>query len=414
MALPVATTVAKKVGGAKLAKIIVLACLGFITAMVMVSTMLVAAVATYLYGTPCNVALLGGELGCSAGGSSSTSTGSLSITISSQQPAESAYALAHIPNRQTNPSVVTFPILYAAATENGVCKLPWTILAGVTNQESTFGTSTSPGVRSGANGAGAAGPFQFEPATFASYTAPVPNFVGALRPPSVYDAVDATFAAARLLCSNGILTNPELALWTYNAGMNGVQVIMAHGQPIQYVFNDAPFLHSADNPLTYVKSVLAHAKLYAGSSTGSGSSIPVNIEVPTFSTSAVGNTRLRLAAWMAVLGSGGSCEQLINVACPNVLPTILAREGITLSAQPSQMRLELASATTPEQGDIVLFKGPTVTYGVVASVGSRVLGPSTVAVVSANSVVIIAMDAPIKVEAHVGSSTISYIGDPFG
>ena len=105
--------------------------------------------------------------------------------------------------------------------------------------------------------------------------------------------------------------------YAYDAGMNGVTVIMAHGQPLRYVFNDRPFLHSADNPLTYVKSVLAHAKLYAGASTGTGSSIPVNIQVPTFSTSTVANMQLRLAAWMAILGSGGSCHQLLNTSCPN-------------------------------------------------------------------------------------------------
>ncbi|MHB1732963.1 MAG: lysozyme family protein [Ferrimicrobium acidiphilum] len=414
MALPVATAVAKNAAVKKFGMIIVVAILGFVIAMVMVSMMFATAAAGFLFGTSCNRFILGGEIGCSVNGSSTVSTGSLTITISSQQPAESAYALSHIPTKQTNPSVVTYPILYAAATQNGVCKLPWTILAGVTNQESTFGTSTSPGVQGGSNGAGAQGPFQFEPATFASYASPVPKFVGAARPPSVYDAVDATYAAARKLCSAGILTNPELALWTYNAGMNGVTVVMAHGQPLRYVFNDKSFLHSADNPLTYVKSVLAHAKLYAGASTGTGSSIPVNIEVPTFTSSTVANMQLRLAAWMAILGSGGSCHQLLNISCPNVVPTILSHGGITLSTQPSVMKQELTSATTPQQGDIVLFKGNTQSYGVVDLVGSRTLGASTIGVVGANNVTIVTMNTPIKVGAHVGSSTISYIGNPFG
>ncbi|WP_152623126.1 hypothetical protein [Ferrimicrobium acidiphilum] len=96
------------------------------------------------------------------------------------------------------------------------------------------------------------------------------------------------------------------------------------------------------------------------------------------------------------------------------MPTILSHDGITLSTQPSVMKQELASAPTPQQGDIVLFKGNTQSYGVVALVGSRTLGPSRIEVVGANNVTIVTMNTPIKVGAHVGLSTISYIGNPFG
>jgi hypothetical protein len=54
----------------------------------------------------------------------------------------------------------------AAATCPG---LPWTVLAAIGTVESGNGTSDLPGVRSGANSAGAEGPMQFEPATFAAY-----------------------------------------------------------------------------------------------------------------------------------------------------------------------------------------------------------------------------------------------------
>ena len=50
----------------------------------------------------------------------------------------------------------------AAATCPG---LPWTILAAIGTVESGNGTSSLPGVDSGANGAGAEGPMQFEPST---------------------------------------------------------------------------------------------------------------------------------------------------------------------------------------------------------------------------------------------------------
>jgi hypothetical protein len=52
----------------------------------------------------------------------------------------------------------------AAQTCSG---LPWAVLAGIGTVESDNGQSDAPGVHSGANFAGAEGPMQFEPATFA-------------------------------------------------------------------------------------------------------------------------------------------------------------------------------------------------------------------------------------------------------
>jgi len=60
--------------------------------------------------------------------------------------------------------------------------LPWTLLAAIGTVESDNGTSDAPGVQSGANSAGAEGPMQFEPATFAEYDQPVPP--GGVSPPS--------------------------------------------------------------------------------------------------------------------------------------------------------------------------------------------------------------------------------------
>ena len=133
----------------------------------------------------------------------------------------------------------------AAATCPG---LPWTILAAIGTVESDNGQSNLPGVHSGANAAGAEGPMQFEPSTFAAYDEPVPP--GGANPPSPYDPTDAVFAAARLLCADGAAGGADLsgAVYAYN--------------------------HSA----TYVHQVLALAQTYASSSpvttaeTGSGDS----------------------------------------------------------------------------------------------------------------------------------------------
>ena len=60
--------------------------------------------------------------------------------------------------------------------------LSWTVLAAIGTVESSNGISTLPGVQAGANSAGAEGPMQFEPATFAQYDEPVPP--GGADPPS--------------------------------------------------------------------------------------------------------------------------------------------------------------------------------------------------------------------------------------
>jgi cell wall-associated NlpC family hydrolase len=119
----------------------------------------------------------------------------------------SAAATGQIP-----PAMLT---LYQAATTT--CPgLPWTVLAAIGTVESSNGTSDLPGVHSGANSAGAEGPMQFEPATFAAYDMPVP--VGGVAPPSPYDATDAVYAAARMLCANGASGGANLsgAVFDYN------------------------------------------------------------------------------------------------------------------------------------------------------------------------------------------------------
>jgi cell wall-associated NlpC family hydrolase len=94
--------------------------------------------------------------------------------------------------------------------------LSWTVLAAIGTIESDNGQAPLPGVTSGRNPAGAVGPMQFEPQTFAAYSRPVP--AGGADPPDAYDPLDATFAAARLLCANGAGRADRLrpAVFAYN------------------------------------------------------------------------------------------------------------------------------------------------------------------------------------------------------
>ena len=134
------------------------------------------------------VAVAAGSDGGTTGDGSALSTG----PTSSGAPGSSGVA--------PGPAVpASWVALYrqAAATCPG---LSWSVVAAVGTVETSSGQSTAPGVWSGANSAGAEGPMQFEPATFAAYATVGPE--GA-RPPSPYDPVDAVYTAVSLLCADG-------------------------------------------------------------------------------------------------------------------------------------------------------------------------------------------------------------------
>jgi hypothetical protein len=88
--------------------------------------------------------------------------------------------------------------------------LPWTVLAAIGTIESDNGRNDGP------SSAGAEGPMQFEPATFAAYDTPTPP--GGVNPPDIYDPVDAVYAAARMLCVNGANGGADLsaAIFAFN------------------------------------------------------------------------------------------------------------------------------------------------------------------------------------------------------
>jgi len=115
--------------------------------------------------------------------------------------------------------------------------LPWTVLAAIGTVESDNGRSDLPGVHSGHNVAGAEGPMQFEPATFAEYDVPAPP--GGAQPPSPYDPVDAVYAAARLLCANGAAAGADIpeAVYAYNHSSTYVDKVMTLAR--QYSNSDA-------------------------------------------------------------------------------------------------------------------------------------------------------------------------------
>jgi NlpC/P60 family len=96
--------------------------------------------------------------------------------------------------------------------------LPWSVLAAIGKVETNHGRSTAPGVQSGANFAGAAGPMQIGIGgkagnTFAGYAIDADGG-GA----NVYSPVDAIFTAANYLCQNGANKGADVAgaIFAYN------------------------------------------------------------------------------------------------------------------------------------------------------------------------------------------------------
>ena len=156
-----------------------------------------------------------------AGGGIMFSTGSTcaSSTVTTAQPPVSTQASDSIPANYLS----LFKSIGARY------KVPWVVLAGIGKVESDDGRTTLPGVRSGSNAFGAAGPMQIGIGGASTNTwggAPVhpadqrvdgvatdANGDGVA---SVYQPADAIAGAARYLLEHGILSSIPTAIFAYN------------------------------------------------------------------------------------------------------------------------------------------------------------------------------------------------------
>jgi len=122
----------------------------------------------------------------------------LAAGLGGEQALPSAAALADIPS--------AYLVLYQrAALRFG---LPWELLAAVGKVESDHGRA--PGSDE-PNAAGAQGPMQFEPATFAAY-----SWAAGGPDPNIDDPHDAIEAAAAMLAADGAPGETRAALYAYN------------------------------------------------------------------------------------------------------------------------------------------------------------------------------------------------------
>jgi cell wall-associated NlpC family hydrolase len=247
----------------------------------------------------------------------------------------SANALADIP-----PDYLA--LYQEAATELG---MPWELLAAVGKVESDHGRNPhcwQP------NAAGAVGPMQFLPATFAEY-----DWASASADPSIDDPRDAIYAAAAMLVDNNVRDNPRQALYAYN--------------------------HSN----SYVAQVISWAALYQGQEESALAGDAVSVGAPTATAGgAVAYALAQLGTpylWGGDDPGGFDCSGLVQAAYDAAgiqLPRTAQEQFNAGPLVPDGQQLE--------PGDLVFFGSDTshVTHvGVVVSATEMVDAPHTGATV---------------------------------
>ncbi|WP_052442828.1 C40 family peptidase [Streptacidiphilus neutrinimicus] len=284
-------------------------------------------------------AAVGGTLGCGAGlilavaatvtaclvALATMATGGL---LAPDAAAPGRTALADIPSGMLT--------LYqqAAASCPG---LPWSVLAAIGKVESDHGRA-----KDQISSAGALGPMQFLPATFAAYDHPVPS--GGANPPTPWDPTDAVWAAARLLCANGARGGKDIpgAIYQYN------------------------------HDHTYVTQVLDIARGYAAASPAAGAPGPAAARAVAYARSQLGVPY----QWGAEApGRAFDCSGLTQAA--------YAAAGIQLPRTAQQQYdhgPDLPRGSAIQPGDLVFFGADTahiVHVGIATSPTDMIDAPHT-------------------------------------
>jgi cell wall-associated NlpC family hydrolase len=137
--------------------------------------------------------------------------------------------------------------------------IPWPVLAGIGQVESGHGRSEAPGVHSGANPAGAAGPMQFGIGGLAGNTwggapvHPASEHTGGYGTDGdhdgiadVYDPGDAIPSAAAFLKAHGAPAAMQAALFAYNHSGGYVTAVL--GWAARYAAGGAQVIAAEENP----------------------------------------------------------------------------------------------------------------------------------------------------------------------
>jgi cell wall-associated NlpC family hydrolase len=219
------------------------------------------------------------------------------------------------------------PVYEAAGDKYNVT---WTVLAAIHYVETSFSMGNSP-----TSSAGAEGPMQFEPSTFAEYGVTAPGQSG---PPDIQNVYDAIYTAAHYLSANGFAQNPYQAIFQYNhAGW-------------------------------YVDKVMSVANEIGSMSINSDSS---PLGVSTYN--AIMNEALKYQGYPYVFG--GDNPQT-SFDCSGLTQWAYGKAGIKLprTAQEQYDATQHISQSQAKPGDLVFFSGTYETDDTVTHVGIYVGG----------------------------------------
>jgi transglycosylase-like protein with SLT domain len=146
-----------------------------------------------------------------------TGHGTKLVTLRTQTPASRTIPV----NTNTRPT--TYVQLFQESAAKYCPGLPWTVLAAIGQIESGDGANMGP------SSAGALGPMQFIPSTWAEWGISTPWAPG---PPNVWNPFDAVPSAARYLCAAGGSTSSGLpgAIFAYNHAQWYVNEVLALAQ----------------------------------------------------------------------------------------------------------------------------------------------------------------------------------------
>ena len=275
--------------------------------------------------------------------------------------------------------------------------VPWTILAGIGTVESDNGQTTLPGVHSGQNAFGAAGPMQIGIGGAAGDTwggaavHPASQVVTGVATDengdgvaNVYDPADAIAGAAKYLLEFQVQTDPSAAIFAYN-----------HLQ-------------------SYVQSVLYYAGQYAGGSYSVVSAqMPSGSSVACCATTAGGIPAIQ-APTQAVATAISFAEQQLgkpylwggtgpdSFDCSGLVMMAYRAAGISIerTSQAQWATEQRVPASQVQPGDLVFFAGSDGTP----------TSPGHVGLVIGNGKMIeaYATGFPIRVASYVGRGAIGF------
>src|SRR5579862_4826070 len=232
--------------------------------------------------------------------------------------------------------------------------VPWTILAGIGTVESDNGQTTLPGVHSGANAFGAAGPMQIGIGGAAGNVwggapvHPASQVVNGVATDedggpdaSVYDPADAIAGAAKYLLAAQVQTNPSAAIFSYNHLSSYVQSVLYYASAY------------AGGNYSVVSAQLPSGSSAAGC-TGSGTGLPVINTPNQVVAAAIGYAEQQLGKpylWGGTGPDAFDCSGLVMMAYR------AAGVNIARTSEQQWATETRVAASQVQPGDLVFFAG---------------------------------------------------------